>query len=87
MPIKFFQAIDSLTRLKSQTQDPQLEVPPGGFVLRTFYVLKNPSTSAGFEFANLGSRGEQVTARPPRPSTTTLEKSMLKFASKSTQVT
>ena len=28
---------------------------------------KNPSTSAAFEPANLGSRGEHGTARPPRP--------------------
>ena len=28
---------------------------------------KNPSTSVGFEPANLGSRGEYVTPRPPRP--------------------
>ena len=28
---------------------------------------KNPSTSAGFEPANLGSRGQHVTPRPPRP--------------------
>ena len=32
-----------------------------------FYVLKNPSTSARSEPANLGSRGELVTPRPPRP--------------------
>ena len=35
--------------------------------VQDFYVLKNPSTSAGFEPANLGSRGEHVTSRPPRP--------------------
>ena len=44
--------------LKSQTRDPQLKVPPGGLVLRIFTSLKNPSTSVGFEPANLGSRGE-----------------------------
>ena len=34
-----------------------------------FYVLKKkiPSTSVRFEPANLGSRGEHVTPRPPRP--------------------
>ena len=42
MPIKFcseayfFQALGSLTSLKSQTRDPQLKVPPGGVVLRIF---------------------------------------------------
>ena len=59
-----FQAWGSLTSLKSQTRDPQLEVPPGGLVLRIFISWKNPSTSAGFEPANFGSRGEHVTPRP-----------------------
>ena len=31
------------------------------------YDLKNPSTSAGFETANLGSRGDHGTPRPTRP--------------------
>ena len=62
----FFQAWGSLTSLKSQTRGPQLKVPPGGLVLRIFTSWKNPSTSAGFEPANLGSRGEHVTPRPPR---------------------
>ena len=68
----FFQAWGSLTRLRSQTQDPQLEVTPGGLVLRIFKSWKNPSTSAGFEPANLGARGEHVTPRPSRPTTFTL---------------
>ena len=63
-----FQAWGSLTSLKSQTtRDPQLKVPPRGLVLRMFTSWKNPSTSARFEPANLGSRGESVTPRPPRP--------------------
>ena len=45
----------------------QLKVPPGGLVLRMFTSWKNPSTSVGFEPANLGSRGEHVTTRPPKP--------------------
>ena len=62
-----FQAWGSLMSLKSQTRDPQLKVPPGGLVLRIFRSWKNPLTSAGFEPANLGSRGDHVTPRPPRP--------------------
>ena len=65
--VLFFQAWGSLTSLKSQSRDPQLKVPPGGLVLRIFTSWKNPSTSVGFEPANLGSRGEHVTPRPPRP--------------------
>ena len=63
----FFQAWRSLTSLKFQTREPQLKVNPGGLVLRIFTSWKNPSTSAGFEPANLGSRGEHVTMRPSRP--------------------
>ena len=32
-----------------------------------FTSSKNPSTSAGFEPVNIGSHGEHVTPRPPRP--------------------
>ena len=62
-----FQDWDSLTSLKSQIQDPQPKVPPGGLVLRIFTSWKNQSTSIGFEPANLGSRGEHVTPWSPRP--------------------
>ena len=62
----FFQAWGSLTNLKSQTWDTQLKLPPGGLVLRIFTSWKNQSTSVGFEAANLGSRGEHVTPRPPK---------------------
>ena len=72
MAIKFcseiyFQAWGSFTSLKSQTRDPQLKVPPGGLGLRLFTSWKNPLTSAGFKPTNLGSRGEYITPRAPRP--------------------
>ena len=51
--------------MKFQTRDLLLNVPPGGLSAQDFYVLKNPSTSAGFEPANLGSQDENVTPRPP----------------------
>ena len=51
-----FQAWGSLTSLEPQTRD-----PPGGLVLRSFTSWKNPLTSAGFEPANLWSRGEHET--------------------------
>ena len=54
----FFQASGSLTSLESQTRDPSL---------KSFPEYLCSSTSAGFEPANLGSRGEHVTPRPPRP--------------------
>jgi hypothetical protein len=30
-------------------------------------ALKNPTASAGFEPANLGTKGQHVTPRPPKP--------------------
>ena len=60
-----FSGLSSLTSLKSQTRNPQLKVLPGGLVLRIFTSWKNASSSAGFEPANHGSRGEHVTPRPP----------------------
>ena len=32
-----------------------------------FFALKNPTASAGFEPANLGTKGQHVTPRPARP--------------------
>ena len=40
--------------------------PPKGGVLRTFFVLKNPTASVGFEPANLGTKGQHATSRPPK---------------------
>ena len=36
-------------------------------VLRIFFALKNLTTSAGFEPANLGTKGQHATSRPPKP--------------------
>jgi hypothetical protein len=36
-------------------------------VLRIFFALKNPTASAEFEPANLGSKGQHATSRPPMP--------------------
>ena len=38
--------------------------PPKEGVLRIFLVLKNPTASAGFEPANLGTKGQHATPRP-----------------------
>ena len=32
-----------------------------------FFALKNPTASAGFEPANLGTKGQHATPRPPKP--------------------
>ena len=36
-------------------------------VLRIFIALKNPTASAGFESANLGTKGQHATSRPSKP--------------------
>jgi hypothetical protein len=36
-------------------------------VLWIFFALKNPTASAGFEPANLGTKGQHATPRPPKP--------------------
>ena len=40
---------------------------PKDGVLRIFFALKNPTASAGFEPANLGTKGQHATSRPPKP--------------------
>jgi hypothetical protein len=32
-----------------------------------FFAFKNPTDSVGFEPANLGTKGQQATSRPPKP--------------------
>jgi hypothetical protein len=41
-------------------------------VLRIFSALKNPTASAGFEPANLGTRGQHANPTPPKPLTVTV---------------
>ena len=41
--------------------------PPKEGVLRIFFALKNPTASAGFEPANLGTKGQHATPRPLKP--------------------
>ena len=48
----------SFTCRKSMTRDPRLYLPSEGSRSQDFYALKNLSTPAGIEPANLGSRGE-----------------------------
>jgi hypothetical protein len=40
--------------------------PPKEGVLRIFFALKNPTSSAGFEPTNLGTKGQHATSRPPK---------------------
>ena len=42
--------------------------PPKEGVLRIFFALKKPTASVGFKPANLGTKGQHATSRPPKPS-------------------
>ena len=46
-------------------------------VLRIFSALKNPTTSAGFEPANLGTKAQHATSRPPKPLIIPIERTQL----------
>ena len=41
--------------------------PPNERGAEDFFALKNPKASAGFEPANLGTKGQHATSRPPKP--------------------
>ena len=41
--------------------------PPKEGMLRIFFCPKNPTASARFEPANLGTKGQHATPRPPKP--------------------
>ena len=57
----------SFTRRKSTTWDRRLYFPSEGRRAEDFFVLKNPTASAGFEPANSGTKGQYATSRPPKP--------------------
>ena len=45
----------------------RLYFPSEGTCAEDFFALKNPTASAGFEPANLGTKGQHATFRPPKP--------------------
>ena len=49
------------------TWDLRLYFPSEGRRAEEFFALKNPTASAGFEPANLGTKGQHATSRPPKP--------------------
>ena len=56
----------SFTFRKSTTWDKRLYFPSEGWRAEDFFALKNPTASAGFEPANLGTKGQHATSRPPK---------------------
>ena len=57
----------SFTCHKSTTWDKRLYSPSEGRRAEDFFALKNPTASAGFEPANLDTKGQHATSRPPKP--------------------
>ena len=49
------------------TWDRQLYFPSEGGHAEDFYHPKNPTALARFEPANLGTKGQHATPRPPKP--------------------
>jgi hypothetical protein len=56
----------SFTCRKSTTWDRWLYFPSEGRRAEDFFALKNPTASAGFEPANLGTKGQHAMYRPPK---------------------
>jgi hypothetical protein len=56
----------SFTCRKSTTWDRRLYFPSEGRRGEDFFALKNPTASAGFEPANLDTKGQHATSRPPK---------------------
>ena len=57
----------SFTYRKYATWDKRLYFPSEGRRAEDFFALKNPTASAGFEPANLGTKGQHATSRRPKP--------------------
>ena len=57
----------SFTCRKSTTWGKRLYFPSEGRRAENFFALKNPTASAGFEPANLGTKGQHAASRPPKP--------------------
>ena len=56
----------SFTCRKSTTWDKRLYFPSEGRRAEDFFSLKNPTASVGFEPANLDTKGQHATSRPPK---------------------
>ena len=74
MPIKFCPEtyFSCFNEPEISDSEPMAYRPSQKTSAQDFYILKNPSTSAGFEPANLGPKGEYITPRPPRQLIATL---------------
>ena len=57
----------SFTCRKYTTWDKRLYFPSEGRRAEDVFALKNPTASAGFQPANLGTKGQHATSRPRKP--------------------
>ena len=57
----------SFTCRKSTTWDRRLYLPSEGRRAEDFFALKIPMASVGFEPANLATKGQHATSKPPKP--------------------
>ena len=64
LPHIHFRVLLHATNMRHGTND-FTSLPKEG-VVRIFFALKNPTASAGFEPANLGTKGQHATSRPPK---------------------
>ena len=55
------------TCFKYVTWDKSFYFPSEGRRAEDVFALKNQTASAGFEPANLGTKGQHATSRPPKP--------------------
>ena len=62
-----FTPLGIFTCRKSTTWDRRLYFPSEGRRAEDFFTLKNLTASVGFEPANLGTKGQHATPRPPKP--------------------
>jgi hypothetical protein len=58
---------DLLPCRKSATWDRRLYFPSEGRRAEEFFALKNPTATAGFKPANLGTKGQHATSWPSKP--------------------
>jgi hypothetical protein len=65
--------------LRHGTWDRRLYFPSEGRRAEDFFALKNPTAPVGFEPTNLGTKGQHVTSRPPKPITSLRVKKKLEF--------
>ena len=68
LPRTHFRILLHAANMRHGTND-FTSLPKEGVLRILFFALKNPTASAGFETANLGTKGQHATSRPPKPLT------------------